>query len=153
MTVHTVAIWYSNPLVRVQKLIRVFRWDSRVNGVVPLGAGFMAAKGNLLELGLAHAHTGRVLLLEMNGGHFQPRGGRRAANESQEHAQRGENIAGPGCGDLTEQPMFDGIPFRGARWIVADGDLATGVIGEFLQAFFEHPRPRTVAAAAIGFNH
>jgi len=124
-----------------------------MNGVVPLGAGIRASQGNLLELGLAHAHPRRVVLLEMNGSHFQTRGGRRAANESQEHAQRGQNIAGPGCGDLTEEPMLDGIPFRGARWIVADGDLASGLIGEFLQAFLEHPRPRTVATASIGFNH
>ena len=58
-------------LVPVQYLFRVFRWGlSWMNGVVPLWAGFMSAEGDLFELGLADADARRVVLLELNGGHF-----------------------------------------------------------------------------------
>lgn len=113
----------------------------------------MSAEGDLFEYGWGDASAGRIVILEMNCGHFQSGLGSGAANESQKDVQRRENIARPGRRDLTEEPMLDGIPFRGARRIVADGDLATGLIGEFLQAFLEHPRSRTVAATAIRFNH
>ncbi len=33
-----------------------------------------------------------------------------------------ERLAGPVLGDFREETMFDGVPFRSARWVVGDGE-------------------------------
>lgn len=51
--------------------------------------------------------------------------------------------------DVGKEPMFDLIPFAGAWGQVANRDLKTGFIGQFLQLGLPQPGPITVAASTI----
>ena len=84
------------------------------------------------------------------GGDFQAGGGRGAANQGQQFAKSSQRLAGPVHRDETEQPMFNPIPFRGARRIVAHGDRQARLGGELLQFALPKATARRVAATAIG---
>ena len=59
----------------------------------------------------------------------------------------------PGLADFAEQAVFDGIPFGGARRIVADSHNQIKAIGDLiLQMIFPGSGYRAVTAAAIGLD-
>ena len=89
----------------------------------------------------------------MRGGHLQAGSRGRAADESQQHGERAQHEPGPSRRDLAEQAMFDGIPLRCSRRIVADGDRQPGFVREILESLLETPRPRRVAPAGIRLDH
>lgn len=71
-------------------------------------------------------------------------------DEAEQDPQAAERVACPIGADLAEQPMFDGIPFRGPAWKMSHGDRDPGFVGEALQFAFPEPRTAAVAAAAVG---
>jgi len=59
----------------------------------------------------------------------------------------------PGLTDFAEQPMFDGIPFGGACWIVTNRHNQTQAIRDLvLQMIFPGSGYGAVTAAAIGLD-
>ena len=95
----------------------------------------MAGQLNDFELGGRDLQAYLIGAVEVGRGDFQSGCGRGVANEGQQNQQRAQHMAGPGGGDLAEEPVLNRIPFRGSRWIVADGDLQPAVVREVLQAF------------------
>ena len=48
-----------------------------------------------------------------------------------------QRAGAPSLYDMTEEPMLDLVPLRGARRVVTDGDAQAGFIGQLLE--FELP--------------
>jgi hypothetical protein len=62
-----------------------------------------------------------------------------------------QRSAGPIVGDLGKQTMFNGIPFGGARRIVADRDLQSMSVDQLLlQMVFPSAWANTIATPSIG---
>lgn len=62
-----------------------------------------------------------------------------------------EGFARPVFRDLGEEAVLNGIPFRGAGWVVGDGDGETEVIREpGLDFGFPGPAAATIASAGVG---
>ena len=55
----------------------------------------------------------------------------------------------PVHGDRGEHPVLDFVPFGGARWQVAHGDLQTGLGGQLAQFGLPQPQPGAVGPAAV----
>ena len=117
----------------VQELFRVFRAGSRADGVVPLRTDGMAGELNGFELGVADTLTGLVGLLKVRRRHLQPRPRRRAADEPQQHRERAQHESRPGCRDLAEQPMLNGVPLQRPRRIMAHRDFQPVLVPELSQ--------------------
>ena len=50
-----------------------------------------------------------------------------------EHQIKGpQGTTSPRFADFAEQPMFDGVPFRCARWVMTDRDRQAMPIGQFV---------------------
>jgi hypothetical protein len=76
----------------------------------------------------------------------------RVSNVAQHDLQRTQRFACPVDTDVTEQPVFDRIPFRRSSWIMTNRDLKSVMIRHGLQFEFPKSRPATIAASAIGQN-
>src|ERR1022692_3755311 len=63
-----------------------------------------------------------------------------------------QRFAAPVLRDEREQTMLDLVPFAGSRRKVADRNLQSGFIGQFLQLQFPQPHSRPVAASAVRCN-
>ena len=120
------------------------------DGVVPLGADVVALEFDAFELGVGDFDFRGVVTGVEIGGDFQAGCGRGAANQGQQFAEGSQRLARPIHRDETEQPMFDPIPFRGARRIVADGDREARLGGELLQFSLPQAAAGRVTAAAVG---
>ena len=82
---------------------------------------------------------------------FQSLGGGRRGDVVEYGFVAFQRNAGPVFADFAEQPVFGGIPLRGARGIMAGNHRQPMAIGEFaLQVAFPDPGAGAVAAAAIG---
>src|SRR5437763_2743682 len=56
-----------------------------------------------------------------------------SGNQIDNHFDADQRLAAPVLGDARKQSVFDFVPLAGSRWKVADGNLQSGLIGEFLQ--------------------
>ena len=110
----------------------------------------MALKWDAFEFRVGNFDFLGVVAGVQFGGDFQACGGRGAANQRQPLAESSQGFAGPIHRDETEQPMFDPIPFRGARRRVTDGDCQARLGGEVLPFAFPQTTAGRIAAAAIG---
>lgn len=61
-----------------------------------------------------------------------------------------EGSSSPVAGDPGEEPVFCLVPFAGAGWVVADGDVESGGRGEPGEFEFPEPGAVSVGAAAVG---
>ena len=75
-------------------------------------------------------------------------GGR--ADQADDRLQRHQRLAAPVHRDEGERAVLDSVPFRAAGREVADADLKTAVVGEFLQLDLPQLRAVAVGAAAVG---
>ena len=75
----------------------------------------------------------------------QARGGRRVADSLHDHFMIDERSPTPVFGNMTKHPMFNFVPFAGARREVADMDTESRLIREALQ--FDFPAPTTARIA------
>ena len=67
--------------------------------------------------------------------------------------ERAQGAASPRFADLTEQPMFNRVPFRRARRIMAHRNRQAQRISDLdLQLLFPNPRAGAVTAAAVRLN-
>ena len=72
------------------------------------------------------------------------------ADQVDDHPVALQWLCAPVHGDLGEQPVFDFVPFAGARGQVADGDPQPGLGGERGQLDLPGADPVAVGAAAVG---
>ena len=100
--------------------------------------------GYFYPLGVFPGDDGRLCL--------QTRFRLRATNVAQHDLERTQWLACPVDADVTEQPVFDGIPFRRSSRIVTNRDLEPVTIRQFLQSELPQSGPATVAASAISQN-
>ena len=120
------------------------------DGVVPLGANVVSLELDAFEFGVGDFDFLGVVAGVESGGDFQAGFGGGAANQGQQFAESSQGFTGPVQRDETEEPMFDPIPLRGARRIVAHGDRQARLGGELLQFALPQTTARRVAAAAVG---
>src|SRR5262245_17124212 len=71
------------------------------------------------------------------------------ADEAEELLIAIERLAGPVFGDLREEAVLDGIPFRSTGWIVGNGEGQAEGVGQ-LRLEFGFPGTATTAIAAAG---
>src|SRR5579871_3148658 len=81
---------------------------------------------------------------------FEARGGGCGTNEVDHDFIRLQRLALPVAGDVTEQAVFDLIPFAGARRKMADLDLEPGFVTQLLQ--FDLPQATAAAVAATAVS-
>jgi hypothetical protein len=77
-------------------------------------------------------------------------GGRGVGDEVDDGLVCFEWSSAPVVGDSGEEPVFDLVPFAGSGWVVADGDVESGCLGQ--SGEFELPQPgaMSVGSAAVG---
>ena len=105
-----------------------------------------------LHLLIRNRNTRRVdILIEfrLDG---QPRGGGRIANQLHDHCMVDERSPTPVFGNMTKHPMFNFVPFAGARRKVADMDTESRLIREALQFDFPEPTTARIAPPTIRGN-
>ena len=62
-----------------------------------------------------------------------------------------QGLCGPVGGDRPEETVFDGIPFGGSGWVMAEAHLhAEGIAETCLELVFPEPGTIAVAAAPVG---
>ena len=84
-------------------------------------------------------------------GDSQPRLGSGFADPAPDRLVTIQRLPCPMRADFAEEPMLNRIPFRRARWEVANGDCQTKPVGHlFLQSPFPGAHARAVASAAVG---
>ena len=99
-------------------------------------------------LGSGFGAGGIVATVEM-GGDRQAGLSSGGANEVEDLLIAVERFAGPVPGDLGEETMLDGVPFRSAGWVVGDGESQAVGIGQ-LGLEFCFPGAATIAITAAG---
>src|SRR5919206_2334452 len=82
--------------------------------------------------------------------HAQPRLGRGAADQIDDHLIADQRPGAPVHADEREQAVFDLVPLRGAGREMVDTDLDTKFVSQALQLPFPQPHARAVAAAPVG---
>ena len=84
-----------------------------------------------------------------DGVHCQAAQRRGAANEGEQRVLRSQRYAGPVAADLTEEPVFDGVPLRATSGIVAHGHRQPETIADLhLQPFIPGADLKPIAAPA-----
>jgi hypothetical protein len=83
----------------------------------------------------------------MNG---QSCGGRGAGDKVDDGLVCFEWPPAPVVGDSGEKPVLDLVPFAGSGWVVADGDVEPGRLGQPDEFEFSQPGTVSVGSAAVG---
>src|SRR6478609_1758433 len=107
--------------------------------VVPLAVEVVAGDRDRIDLGVADLYDGRVGVWVEDGVDGQASVGGGCGDGLDDDLVVGQRPAPPVGGDEREQPVLDFVPFRGAGWVVADGDLQAGLGGQLGQSNL--PRP------------
>ena len=71
------------------------------------------------------------------------------ANQVDDHLMALQRYATPVPRDVAEQSMLDLVPLARSRWIVANLDDQTGLVGQPLQFMLPQPVAVAVAAATV----
>ena len=72
------------------------------------------------------------ILVPPKGFHLKSRAGGCAANASQCELESAQGFAGLIRADEAKETMFNRVPFRGAGWIMADGDFQPQAVSQLL---------------------
>src|SRR5205823_7325212 len=89
-----------------------------------------------------------ICLCRVHIGQSVPYGGC-GGNEVDNNLMIDKRLSSPVLTDVGKEPMFDLVPFAGAGGQVANRDLKTGFIGQFLQLGLPQPGSIAVAASTI----
>src|SRR5271165_2191278 len=122
----------------------------RLDGVVPLAVELVACDRQGVNVFGRVCDAGGVLIGVEDTMDGEP--GRRCcvADQVDDHPVALQWSSAPVHGDLGEQPVFDFVPFAGARGQVADGDGQPALGGERGQLDLPGADPVAVGAAAVG---
>jgi len=86
-----------------------------MNGVIPFTMKPVPFQVHSLDFLIRHLPTGRVFPTIQTAGHLEPFGGRRARDQIYDRLIIPKRLAAPIRGDEREQPVFNLVPFAGAR--------------------------------------
>ena len=112
-----------------------------MNGVIPVTMKRVPFQVHSFNFLIRNLPTGRVFPTIQPAGHLEPFGGRRARDQIYNRLIIPKRLAPPIRGDEREQPVFNLVPFAGARRKVTDGNRKTRFIRELLQLQFPEPQP------------
>ena len=118
--------------------------------VVPLAMKRMPLEPDSRHLRVGHGHAVGVAALIDLRPNAQTGAAVRGTDQAHDRGQIHERCAAPVHRDVREQPMFDAVPFAGARRKVTHGDREAGAIREALQFPFPQSEARPIAATGIG---
>ncbi len=77
-------------------------------------------------------------------------GGRGVGDEVDDGLVSFEWPSAPVVGDSRKEPMFNLVPFTGSGWVVADGDVESGFLGQSGEFEFPQPGAVSVGSATVG---
>ena len=112
-----------------------------MNGVIPVTMKCVPFQVYPLNFIIRYLPTGRVFPPIQAAGHVESFSGRRARDQIYDRLIIPKWLATPIRGNERKQPVFNLVPFAGARWKVADGNGKTRFIRELLQLQFPEPQP------------
>src|SRR5713226_2541503 len=138
--------------LRRRKTIKLSRRDwplTRSYHIVPLTVKPLWVQIDVPHLGLGDRSARRILASIETAGDRQAGRRRRPGNELHDGLIVAKGFAAPVRGDEGKEPVFDLVPFTGARREVTHCNGHAGVVRQALE--FEFPEPQTppVAAARI----
>src|ERR1035438_4033241 len=137
----------SPPLAGAQELVHILSW---AYGVVPATELFVGDEVELTHFRVRDLGSGGVGIREEIGADGKAGFRFGGSDEVENLVDIGERFACPVLADLAEQTMFDGIPLRSARGIVADGNGEAERSTEcILKRFPPGAASRAVASSAI----
>src|ERR1035441_8536349 len=125
---------------------------ARTDGVIPFAVEGVWAQLDGGKLLLAHPDPFRVLAcvqLALNAKAGSCGGG---CDQVDDDFMAHQRFAAPVLRDEGEQAVLDLVPLAGSWRKVADRDLQSGFVGEFLQLQFPQPHARSVAASTVRCN-
>src|ERR1039458_4842145 len=93
-----------------------------VNGVIPVAMKFVLFQVHSPNFLIRHLPAGRVFPTIQTAGHVEPFGCRRARDQIHDRLIIAKRLAAPIRGDEREKPVFQIVPFAGARRKVTDGN-------------------------------
>src|SRR5437016_11498318 len=126
----------------------ILHWPQRV---VPLRLRLVPGQRKVFHFLSRYLFAFFVLLAQQTSTHLQSRQSRGGANVVEGRLKALQGLARPIFADLAEHTVFDRIPFRGARGIVADRDgKSVGIYELLLQVVGPATRTSAVAAARLG---
>ena len=117
--------------------------------VVPFAVEFVSFDSDRVHFIVCHFPTSLVGFLVQPAMNFKPFVGSRRAYKLDNHLVRLKRNATPVARDVTEQSVFDLIPFARARRIVAHLDDHSQFIRQRLQLEFPQSISVTVAASTV----
>ena len=120
-----------------------------MNDVIPVAMKRVPFQVHSLKFLIRHIPSGRVFPTIQTAGHLEPFGSRRASDQVYDRLIISKRFTAPIRGDEREQPVFNLVPFAGARWKVTDGNRKTRFIRKILQLQFPEPQPGAIATTAI----
>src|SRR5947209_18826866 len=112
-----------------------------LEGVIPLAVKIVSDDVKRLEFLIAHFDASRIGVGVLDGSDDQSllAGGMR--DELNDRFKRDQGLGTPVDGDVGEEPMFDLVPFAGARRKMTDCDALSSFVG--------HPVHVTLAISAV----
>src|SRR5487761_2030854 len=102
-------------------------------GIIPLRMECVTLDIERLHLVVADLDTLRIAACIQLASHGQTSPGRGGGDQFDHCFATGQGLATPGLGDVTEQPVFDFVPFRRAGGIMADLKRQAGFVSQVLQ--------------------
>src|ERR1017187_108298 len=133
-----------------QELVHSLSW---AYGVVPATERFVGKEVELTHFRVWDLDSGGVVLRDEVSVDDKAGFGFGGRDEFEDLADVGERLSSPVLADLAEQTVFDGIPFRSARGIVADGNGEAERSAEcVLKRFPPGAATRAVTSSAIRQN-
>ena len=102
-----------------------------------------------LDFLIRHLPTRRVFPTIQTAGHLESFSGCRARDQIYVRLIIPKWFTAPIRGDEREQPVFNLVPFAGARRKMTDGNRKARFIRQLLQLQFPESQPRAIAAPAI----
>ena len=111
----------------------------------------MTVQGKLLHLLRGYLFTFFVWMAKQTSIHLESGLGLRGTNVLEHGFIGPQRSTGPIVADLGKQTMFNGIPFGGARRIMADRDLQSISVDQvLLQMVFPRAWANTIATPSVG---
>ena len=120
------------------------------DGVVPLGVEFVTLDVEFGHLLVGDLYAFRIKIAIDLAVNFEPRVGRCAADQLNNHLVTDQRLAAPVLRDVGEQSMLDAVPLGGAGRQVGHRYFQAGLIGEALRFSLPQPDPNAVGPTAIG---
>src|SRR5713101_9743042 len=118
-------------------------------GVIPLAVKLVSGDVKSLEFLIADFDASRIGVGVLDGRDDQSFLGGGMRDELNDRFKRDQGLGTPVDGDVREEPMFDLIPFAGARRKMTDRDAQSSFVGQPLDLTLPQAAPHGVGSASI----